>query len=58
MAPPEGSDGYDENTNWFAGFEEELGVTVSAQMARKLKKDRLALQRKIEQMTAIASTPR
>ena len=37
----------DDSTNWFTGFEQKLGVTVSSKMALKLASERIALQQKI-----------
>ena len=42
------TEGADESTNWFIGFESNLGITVSSKMAQKLKKERQALQRKMK----------
>ena len=40
----------DDETTWFMGFEQELGITVSSNMAQKLVNEKNALKRKIQKL--------
>ena len=52
--PSEKIDETDDSTNWFTGFEQKLGVTVSSKMALKLASERMDLQQKIKKLSDFA----